>query len=252
MEGVLVDDGLEVALDVDSPLGVADAPAVEGMAQQDGEGLLAHLVAMPCSQAGRGYLAQDLLLRIEAGRIELEGAPYERGGVWIRLDRLDAVRSPHVQIAQRRWERPLPTLEGLLHPENRSLCSLVVVKLRKRRQYALHQLAGRAFVDRLRCRPQRDVHLRQVSPNDVMVVPVPGEAIERVHDQYLDPPVVFHGSSPGAESAPCGSPFSPILRAPRRPDPPSSPASSRTPGRSSSATPDSGSSSAPWSKPCYR
>ena len=184
-EGVLVDQGLEVARGVEIPLLDPDPPEVDRVVQDLVEHRQGDRLAPPAAESPHPHLVEDVRQLAESGGGQLERLADERRDLRVRLDGLRPVGLERLAIAERSGEGPPPLLGRGLHAGERPIPPQVVVELAEGREDPVHQLAGRRVVDRLGDRAQRDPQLHQVRLQGVVVVLVPREAVQHVDHQEL-------------------------------------------------------------------
>ncbi|HEX7087151.1 MAG TPA: hypothetical protein VF198_12365 [Vicinamibacterales bacterium] len=185
VERGLVHERLEVALRRDSVVRALDLAGIDRIPHHLAEALRRDRQTLPAAQAGCSGACDHFLLGVLARRQILERLAHQRRAFRI-VHKTRGGPLRRVQVAERRRKRPAPEFERGLHASACSIRAHVVVELRERGQHAFHQLAGGRVVDRFGRRPQRDAQRIQMCAQRKVVVLLPREPREVVHDDEMD------------------------------------------------------------------
>ncbi|MEM7048962.1 MAG: hypothetical protein AAF604_04845 [Acidobacteriota bacterium] len=184
-KGGVVDEGLEVALEVDAPLGDDDAAPIDRVAQKLGPGLAADGAAAGGAEALVVGPSEEVRWGVGARGEALEDTAHDGAGLGAGRDRLDLALLD-VLVAEGGEPDPAAVLGGKAHTGLGTGGALAVVVLPEADAEGLKKLALGRVVECLGGRPDRDPPGGQLVLEGVVVRNLAGEAIDAVDDNARD------------------------------------------------------------------
>lgn len=197
---------------------VADDPDVVRVAQQIEERRAPNrargsLRGRHAGQPARGHVREQINDGAFPGGVLLEHPPHQRCAFGVDLDGavLAAllITLADVEVADRGAHRGAAGLELLRQPLGDLSGEILGVELRDGRHDAVQQHPRGRLVDVLRRRYQRHARLDQTTMNLHIIEPVPGEAVDLVHDavgHLMGGDVLQHPLQVGPVGGACGLP----------------------------------------------